>query len=78
MQQRRKEAEESGEAAKMSRRKLRLSLQPSMVELKAVRILKNVFKNFKKVADYLIHLKSRNRALAKKAENFWFWKREMS
>lgn len=43
MQQRRKEAEESGEAAKMSRRKLRLSLQPSMVELKAVRILKKCF-----------------------------------
>nr|CAD2200302.1 unnamed protein product [Meloidogyne enterolobii] len=35
LKQRRKEAEESGEALKLSRKKLRISLQPSMAELKA-------------------------------------------
>lgn len=36
MSQRRKEAEEAGEAAKMSRRKMRLAMQPSIAQLKAV------------------------------------------
>lgn len=31
-----KEAEEAGEAQKMSRKKLRVAMQPSMAELKAV------------------------------------------
>ncbi|KAL3083052.1 hypothetical protein niasHS_010854 [Heterodera schachtii] len=35
LNQRRKEAEEAGEAHKMSRKKLRLALQPSMADLKA-------------------------------------------
>lgn len=35
LKQRRKEAEESGEALKLSRKKLRISLQPSMADLKA-------------------------------------------
>ncbi|KAI1719678.1 PSP domain-containing protein [Ditylenchus destructor] len=42
MNQRRKEAEESGEAQKMSRRKLRLSMQPSIVDLKATTVRPDV------------------------------------